>query len=101
MKLNISERLSLSQLCFPEHSGKIEMILIDSIIRKVEITADEITEFGISEKDGVISWKTGKEVEFEFTPEQVDVLKQASKRTDEQKKVTRNILSLIQKIDNA
>lgn len=100
-KLNLSvlDRLMLQQL-LPEHGGKIEMILAGSIATKVEFSADEIAKFGLKDHNGSVSWNNSIDTEYEFTPEQVELLKSASKRADEEKKITRDNLPLIDKIDN-
>ena len=100
LKLSVSDRFCMSGL-LPQAGGKIEMILIESILKKVEFLPEEITKFGMKDNgDGGVTWTSGKPVEFEFTDEQVEVLKSASKRVDDEKKITRENLSLIQKIDS-
>ena len=100
-KLNLSvlDRLMLPQL-LPAQGGKIEMLLAISIATKVEFSPAEISEFGLKDSNGSVSWTDGREAGFEFTPEQVEILKSASKRADDEKKITRQNLALIVKIDS-
>ena len=99
VKLNIVERLLLPQL-LPQQGGKIEMLLCNSIIKKIEFSAAEISDFGLKDDNGNVTWTNSVEKEFEFTPEQVELLKSASKSADEGKRINRQNLSLIEKIDN-
>ena len=59
----------------------------------------KISDFSLTDHNGSVSWSNSRETDFEFTPEQVEVLKNAAKRTDEEKKVTLQNLLLIEKID--
>ena len=100
IRLSVLERLLLPEL-LPCQGGKIEMLLCDSIVRQVEFSAHEISDFGLRDGgDGNVSWTNSVEVGFEFTAEQVEVLKNASKKADEGKMVSRQNLTLIVKIDS-
>ena len=100
LKLSVSDRFCMSGL-LPQAGGKIEMILIDSILNKVEFLPEEITKFGMKDNgDGGVTWTSGEAVEFEFTDEQVEIMKSSSKQANEQKKITRENLPLIEKIDS-
>ena len=99
LKLSILDRLMLTQL-LPQHGGKIEMMLVDSIATKTCFSADEISEFGMTDDNGNVSWTNNRDKDFEFTTEQVEVLKNAAKKADEDKNITRQNLSLIEKIDS-
>lgn len=98
IKLNVIDRLLLPQI-LPQTGGKIEMLLTESIVKKIEFTPAEVSEFGLKDESGSVSWSNGKDVDFEFTPEQIEVLKSASKKADADKKITRQNLALIEKID--
>lgn len=101
IKLNIIERILLPQMML-QQGGKIEMILNRSILQKIEFTINEINEFELKdESNGIIHFnpKKNKETAFEFTSEQVEILKSAAKRTDEDKMITMQNLSLVEKID--
>ena len=98
IRLSVLDRLILPQL-LPQQGGKIEMLLINSIAAKIEFSAQEISDFGMRDDNGNVSWTGGGDVDYEFTPEQVEVLKKASKQADENKAVSRQNLALIEKID--
>ena len=99
--LSVLDRVLLPQL-LPQQGGKIEMILCDSIARKIEFSPQEISDFGLKDDNGYVSWnkETIRDVEYEFTPEQIEVLKNASKKTDENRLINRQNLTLIEKIDS-
>jgi len=88
------------QQLLPSQGGKIEMLLVEGITKKIEFSANEISDFGLKDIEGTgVSWTSTRDTEFEFTAEQVEILKSASKRADEEKKITRQNLPLIEKID--
>ena len=99
VNLSVLDRLMLPQL-LPQQGGKIEILLANSIAKKIEFSASEISEFGLKDESGSVSWTNGSEATFEFTAEQVEILKSASKRADEEKKITRQNLLMIEKIDS-
>jgi hypothetical protein len=79
IKLSVMERFMLPQL-LPQQGGKIEMLLVNSIAATIEFTAAEVTEFGLQDAgNGNVTWTRTKErdTEFEFTAEQIEVLKKA------------------------
>ena len=100
MKLTLSflDRFELREL-LPQHGGKIEMLLVSGIAKKIEFSEAEISEFGMRDTDRGVAWASSRDAEFEFTDDQIGVLKSASKRADENKQVTRQNLPLIEKID--
>lgn len=101
LKLSILERLWLEKL-LPQEGGKIEMLTVMSIIEKTRFTEKEISEFELKDvPNGGISWNNGREVGFEFSIEQVDILKEASRQADVKKLIKwQENLSLITKIDD-
>ena len=98
LRLSVLDRLMLPQL-LPQTGGKLEMLIVNSIVNTIEFTAQDRSDFGLKEDNGNVSWASGGEADFEFTPEQVEVLKNAARRADDEKKVTRQNLWLIEKID--
>jgi len=98
LNLSVLDRVKLPEL-LPQQGNKIEMILVNSIAKMTDFSPAEISEFAMRDESGLVSWKNGRDAEFEFTAEQVEVLKSASRRADENKQVTRQNLPLIEKID--
>ena len=86
----------------PSRGRKIEMILAGDLIKKTEFTIEEISEFELRDHgDGGVTWNASKdkEVVFDLSDEQAELLRKQSARMDEEGKVTRENLSLLQKID--
>lgn len=86
----------------PSRGRKIEMILAGDLIKKTEFTIEEISEFELRDHgDGRVTWNASKdkEVVFDLSDEQAELLRKQSARMDEDGKVTRENLSLLQKID--
>ena len=98
LSLSVLDRCKLTEL-LPLNGGKVEMLLVQSIMKKAEFSLEDIAEFGMKDTVNGVAWTNGKDVDFEFTLEQIEVLKAASKRADEEKKITRENLPLIEKID--
>ena len=101
LNLSILDRLMLQQI-LPVQGGKIEMLLTDAIAKKVEFALAEIAEFKLKDDGGGVSWDAAcaRDTEYGFTAEQVEILKSAAKRADDEKKITRQTLGLIEKIDS-
>ena len=55
LKLNVVERLLLPGM-LPQQGGKIEMLLCNSITEKIDFTADEVSEFGLKDTGGNVTW---------------------------------------------
>ena len=99
--LSVAERAVLPTI-LPEAGRKIEIILANDLIEKVEFSIEEISEFELRDYgEGRIAWNKDKErdKEIELSEEQVTLLKNCSTRLDGEGKVTRYNLSLLQKID--
>lgn len=100
MKLSIKERILLPAI-LPSEGKMIEMIINRSIKNKLVFTEDEITDFELVDNDnGSISFnpKKHRDVEIEFTSEQLNILKKAVNSIDEAGKVTDDLLPIFEKI---
>ena len=99
IKLSVLDRLMLQQM-LPQQGSKIEMLLCDEIVKKVDFSPQEITDLGLKDEDGKVSWERSADKDFEFETAQVEMLKNASRKADENKLVNRQNLQLIEKIDS-
>lgn len=102
LSLTVMERVIFPDV-LPDNGRKVEMILCNDLIKKVEFSAEEVSEFGLKDSGGGrVTWDTNKEriLEVELTPEQIDLLKRSSHRIDEEGRVTRYNVALLQKIDD-
>lgn len=101
LKLSVKERLIFQEI-LPENGRKVEMILCNDLLNKIEFTADEVSRLKLRDVgNGVVNWDVSAEtlLEVELTPEQVDLLQRGSAKMDENGKVTRYNVGLLQKID--
>ena len=102
LSLTVMERVIFPDV-LPDNGRKVEMILCNDLIKKVEFSAEEVSEFNLKDSGGGrVTWDTNKEriLEVELTPEQIDLLKRFSNRIDEEGRVTRYNVALLQKIDD-
>lgn len=101
IKLSVRDRVIFSEI-LPESGRKIEMILCNDLLKKIEFTPEEVSEFGLADTGGGrVTWDTTRErsIDIELTEEQVFLLKKASNEIDEQGKVTRYNVDLLDQID--
>lgn len=101
LSLSIKERVIFPDI-LPESGRKIEMILCNDLLKKIEFTPAEVSEFKLNDAgSGRVTWDVTKEkdISIVLTDEQIDLLQRASKEADDKGKVTRYNLSLLQKID--
>jgi len=97
-KLSVRERLSLSQI-FPQKDNLITMRIVNDLVNRLTIDADEAQQLGMKQKGQNIVWDTTKEKdkEFEFNDVELDIIKDSLKKLDEQKKVEATHVDLFDK----
>jgi hypothetical protein len=101
LNLTIKERLLFPAL-FPEKADKLTQIICDGIEKKTSITSEEVEKFKIEAIPNGWKWdgKFDEEIfPIELNESEVAVLKDQSRRLDMERNITRQILSLIKKID--
>lgn len=101
LKLTIKERLIFEEI-LPAQGRKIEMILCNDLLKKIEFSPEEISRYQLTDQGGGrVIWNQEKEEDkdINLTEEQVILLKKASEQIDESGKVTRYNVSLLAKID--
>lgn len=101
MKLTILERLTLPNF-IPERAGLITMRLSRNILDMVAFTTEEITRFELEDlSEGRIKWNKNKEEikEFNFSKEQMFILKEKVKELDGNGQITHEMLDLAIKIN--
>ena len=102
MKLGIKERILVMGM-MPQNGKLQDMVEILDLTKKVKIGIEEAGEIQMQEfEDGRISWDRTKDVEkeVELTADQVKILKDASKKLDEEGKVDLMNLELCLKINS-
>ena len=99
MKLTIKERIQLSSM-LPKQAGMIEMILVREMTQRITLTSKEIEEYKIIENEKGIFWTGDIEIDVEFNPSEIKILKESVKKFDEDKLITLDNLDLCVKINN-
>lgn len=100
MKLNLKERILLNSL-LAEKGNFVEMILIEEIKNKIKVTSEDIKtcEIKQSENGGIVWNEKGfDEIEYDFTIEEKNILKDTFKRLDDDKAITTDNFSVCKKI---
>jgi hypothetical protein len=101
LTLSVRERLLLPGL-LPSVGGRIEIIVVASLRRLFEFSAEEVEEYKLIDlPDGRVQYNPEKlkDKSITLTVEQVKILKDISIRLDNEKKVTLELLPLLDKID--
>jgi len=98
MKLILLERLKLLEL-LPAEGSYATATIIEKLKLSLAPTEEEYKKFGIVEKDGNTSWnENGKEeVEIEIGEKATDIIVEALKKLDEEKKITKFHISVYKK----
>ena len=102
MELTIKERIILPVI-LPERSDKMTQYICDDIIKKVSFRPEERKKYKIEPFPNGWKWDdayNGLTFPVEFSESESLVLKEQSKRLDSERSITREILSLIKKVDN-
>ena len=98
--LSVKDRLML-QGVLPQSGDLISQTIVKDIQDKIRITQQEMTEGEFRAEKESIMWNPlkVKEVEFDFTNAEVNTLKDAVKKLDEEKKITMENIELCLKIN--
>lgn len=101
MILTIKDRVIIPEL-LPEQGSMLEMIIVNSINKKVMFTPREITEFELTQEGESLKWNTEKntDVEVFFEESEINLLKERYKKLDEEKRISRRTFDLCMKISN-
>lgn len=100
MNLNIKDRLIIPSL-LPREGRLIEMQLAKSIIDAVHFTPQEISQFEIKDSLSGTTWnpKAAKEINIDFTPEQLTIIKKTIKAKDDAGEIIVDMLDTIKKFE--
>lgn len=100
VQLKIKDRLAILQM-LPQQGSLEEMVDIMEIIKKIRLEQEEKDKVNYKELGQTISWDitkdVGKEVDFKF--EEVQILKNAVKLLDDNKKVNISNFDICLKIN--
>lgn len=98
MVLEVQERLGITQLLGQEGSVAFLKAKRD-IVSKVGLSADEIKEFDVVEKDGNVGWnpEKAKSKEIEFSGGEIAIIVNALTELEKEAKLQEHQLSLYEK----
>ena len=98
--LSVKDRLML-QGVLPQSGDLISQTIVKDIQDKIRITQQEMTEGEFRAEKESIMWNPlkVKEVEFDFTNAEVNTLKDAVKKLDEEKKITMENIEMCLKVN--
>jgi len=96
MKLQVIERITLLQI-LPKEGNYVTFKILIELKSALSVTEKEYKEFKMSEKDGIISWGSSKEKEIAIGEKGKQIIQEALKRLDEEKKLTEVTFKLYEK----
>lgn len=104
MKLNVLERLKLLQIV-PSENNFITLKVVRGFLEKLGLTEDEFKEFDIKTdpQTGSTTWndKGNEGKEFSIGEKETDMIVEALKELDKQKKLTQAHITLYEKFVEA
>lgn len=103
LPMDVRDRLFIGSF-FPKEANKLELILVRDINKKTELSQKDIVDFKVAfdGKTKQTTWNEEgqKKKKIRFSNPEVEFLQKQSKRLDSEKKLTLEILSLCERIDN-
>lgn len=101
MKLSVKERILISKL-YPREGNLMTQTLVKDIIKKVELKQDYLKKIDFKSSPQGFTWdsKKAKDINFDFTDSEVNLLKNEVDKLDKGNKITQEILDLCLKIKN-
>jgi hypothetical protein len=99
IEMTIPERL-YTMGALPKEGSFITLRLVRELNTKLGFSADEITNFEITEEEGLVKWNAmgNDPVEIEFADSELDVIKVEFKKLDSENKLNMNLFSIYEKI---
>jgi hypothetical protein len=96
--LNCGERLIVCSI-LPKEGNFITLRMIRTLIGRLGLTAEEITSFGIEEKDGQVRWNLNGNISvpFEFAQAEYDLIKEQLKKLNDTGKLTSDTFTVYEK----
>lgn len=95
--LTIRDRVYFPAI-LPSEGAMIEMITVRGIIKKVEITPEEIQELNIEDTPRGVEWKKDKDIEVDFTEAEIEIIRKGIKQLDEAGKIAFSMLPTVEKL---
>lgn len=98
ISLTIADRVGLSRL-LPVSGSRIEMVMCSSLEEFIAFTPEEVEKANIKQDGGFITYNDQLEREFEFSPEQLHLLKEGISQADRERRISREQLFTIEKLE--
>ena len=101
MKLNVLERITALGI-LPEAGNFVTLKIVQNLQMALSLTEAEFKEYGVVQKDDQLTWneKGREEKEIKIGEKATDILVEALKKLDEEKKLTNQHFSLYEKFVN-
>jgi 6-phosphogluconate dehydrogenase len=96
--LSIPERVALSRL-LPKSGSRLEMVMCESLDAFIAFTPEEIEKAQITQDSGFITYKDLLEREFEFSPEQLLLIREGISQADKDRRISRDLLPIIERLE--
>lgn len=94
MNISLKDRITLMVL-LPQKGSFTDLILRKDILNKIELTQEEILEFGVTSTETGITWKPNdKQFDINFTDLEKDLIKKSLKELDDKKEAQPDHLTL-------
>lgn len=96
MKLSVLERITLLGI-LPAEGDVITVRVLMKLKKDLGFTEQEIKDFNIKSADGQITWSNAAEVEIEVGERATDIVKDALKKLNDEKKLREELLPVYDK----
>ena len=96
MKLSVLERIILLQV-LPTEGTYITFQILISLKKSLSFTEKEIKEFGISEKEGRVTWGKTEDKEIEIGEKATEIIVGSFKKLDKDGKINEQNINLYEK----
>ena len=98
MKLNVMERLTLLSI-LPKEGNFVTLKVLRSLTSNLGLSESELKEFDVKQNDQQVTWneKGNEEREIEIGEKATDIIVEALKKLDDEKKLTEQHFSVYEK----
>lgn len=100
VNLNVRDRLVIISI-LPQNGSLEEMVEILEIVKKIKFSEEEKQDIKYIQNENKIEWDLDKDLgrDFEFSIDQIKILKDCVKELDKNKKIDLNLLDTCIKIN--
>jgi len=96
--LNIGERMNVLGV-LPKESNFVTLRMINGLIERLGLTAQELQDFEVREADGMIYWNESGSIpiDYEFIQVEIDLIKKQLVELDSKNKLHASMLTIYEK----